>query len=389
MHILFITELYPEYEGQSPLEMNPALHDFVREWRASGMTVTVVVPVVTRPRVNWNRAGVMRSFSIDGVSVTHIAMPKMPGFKHYSNAAIVRFARTLPFDVIVSHMQIGLVAGDAVKRDSRKPLIFGVHISDITVLDIPSPTLKKRLFKRRFMKILDTVDGFAFRSCSVRKEFLKNYAIGTTPQTIASSGIPSSLIHPTPEYRYHNPTHIVTACRLIKRKNVDTVLEALSELPGNLPWQYTIIGDGPDRMTLEALVYAKGLESRVTFLGKISPEETIRIMRGGDIFVMISVLETLGMVYLEALAQGMLTIASKGTGVDGIINHGENGYLCRPGDTEELAALLGDILTRKPVTIRSNGYQSITLNTLTKSASRYCRFIENHCKTPHYSDDFK
>ena len=375
MHILFITELYPEYEGQSPLEMNPALHDFVREWKASGVTVTVIVPVVTRRRPGWKRPGMLRSFFIDGVSVTHIAVPKVPGFKHYTTSAIVRFARTIYFDVIVSHMQIGLVAGGAVKQDSGKPLIFGVHISDITVLDIPAPTLKKRLFKRRFMKILATVDGFAFRSCSVQKEFCKNYDTGPVPKTVALSGIPPELIHPRPVFRYGKIPHIITACRLIKRKHVDIVLKALSRLPKDLLWKYTIIGEGPDRMTLEALVYAQGLESRVTFLGKIPREKNIRIMRKADIFVLVSSKETLGVVYLEALAQGLLTIGASGTGIDGIIRHNDNGCLCPAENIQSLALLLARILTEKPENIRSRGYYESIKNTLPHCAAKYLSFI--------------
>ncbi|MDD4648713.1 MAG: hypothetical protein PHO79_01650, partial [Desulfoplanes sp.] len=102
MRILFISEFYPEYEGQSPLEINPALHDFVREWQASGVDVTVIVPVVQRCRLGCLPNTAIQSFSIDGVSVTRITLLKMPGFKYYQCSPLVRFARTLSFDVIVS-----------------------------------------------------------------------------------------------------------------------------------------------------------------------------------------------------------------------------------------------------------------------------------------------
>ncbi len=377
MHILFITELYPEFEGQSPLEMNPALHEFVREWKAAGVNVTVIVPVVRRYRVGFSLNTEAHSFFIEGISVTKITLPKMPGFKYYHCAPIVRFARTLSFDIIVSHMQIGLVAGSAVKRDSGKPLIFGVHISDTTVLDIPSPNLKKRLFKRRFLKILRTVDGFSFRSSSVRTAFLHLYDIGPAPQNLALSGLAPSLINAAPVFTYGKPPHIVTACRLIKRKHVDAVLNALAELPPHLPWKYTLVGDGPERSTLEALVHARGLESRVTFLGRISREETIRIMRGADIFVLVSAQETLGVVYLEALAQGLLTIGSRRTGIDGFIHHEDNGYLCPPGDVCTLTGQLARILIHKPESLRRKGYGDTLKNTQAECAARYLSFISS------------
>ncbi|MDD4650435.1 MAG: glycosyltransferase, partial [Desulfoplanes sp.] len=286
---------------------------------------------------------------------------------------------------IVSHLQIALVAGSAVKRDSGKPLIFGVHISDTTVLDIPSPTFKKRLFKRQFLKILQEVDGFSFRSASVRTQFLQVDDIGSTPQILALSGIPPSLIDVAPVFTYGKTPHIVTTCRLIKRKNVDAVLNALAELPHHLPWKYTIIGDGPERSILEALVHARGLESRVTFTGRIPREETIRIMRGADIFVLISAKETLGIVYLEALAQGLLTIGARGTGIDGFIHHKDNGYLCPPGDVCTLTTQLTYILLHRPEHIRRKGYRDILNNTQPECAARYLSFICSVTQTPHHA----
>ena len=47
-----------------------------------------------------------------------------------------------------------------------------------------------------------------------------------------------------------------------------------------------------------------------------------------DVFVLPSVNETFGMVYLEAMSQGCIPIGTSGEGIDGIIENGKNGYLC-------------------------------------------------------------
>ena len=57
-------------------------------------------------------------------------------------------------------------------------------------------------------------------------------------------------------------------------------------------------------------------------------EEVIRQMDNHDVFVMISRNETFGLVYLEAMARGCITIASRNEGFDGVIEHGVNGFLC-------------------------------------------------------------
>lgn len=62
-------------------------------------------------------------------------------------------------------------------------------------------------------------------------------------------------------------------------------------------------------------------------------------MKKAQIFTLISSGEAFGMVYLEAMLQGCITIASFGGGFDGIIKNGENGFLCRAGDHEMLAGI--------------------------------------------------
>ncbi len=58
---------------------------------------------------------------------------------------------------------------------------------------------------------------------------------------------------------------------------------------------------------------------------------------------MISKGETFGLVYLEAMARGCITIGSRNEGIDGIILHGVNGFLCEAGNEKELAQIIRHI----------------------------------------------
>jgi glycosyltransferase involved in cell wall biosynthesis len=53
-------------------------------------------------------------------------------------------------------------------------------------------------------------------------------------------------------------------------------------------------------------------------------------MRQADVFVLPSIGETFGMVYLEAMSQGCITVCTINDGIDGIIKDGENGFLTVP-----------------------------------------------------------
>ena len=98
-------------------------------------------------------------------------------------------------------------------------------------------------------------------------------------------------------------------------------------------------------------------------------------MRESDIFILPSVNETFGMVYLEAMASGCITVCTKNDGVDGIIKDGENGFTTGT-TTEEIKQVLGKILNLKDQNrILNNSYNTILEYTEKKTAKDYIKNI--------------
>ena len=75
-------------------------------------------------------------------------------------------------------------------------------------------------------------------------------------------------------------------------------------------------------------------------MGRISRYRIAEEYDKADCMVMISKGEAYGLVYLEAMARGCITIASKREGFDGVIIDGENGFLCEAGNSDELASII-------------------------------------------------
>ena len=101
----------------------------------------------------------------------------------------------------------------------------------------------------------------------------------------------------------------------------------------------TVVGGGPEEEELKKLAVELKAGEKIIFSGRVSREEVQKKMGEAQVFTLISHGETYGMVYIEAMLQGCLTIASKGEGFDGIIQDGVNGFICPPGDQKALEAV--------------------------------------------------
>jgi glycosyltransferase involved in cell wall biosynthesis len=106
-----------------------------------------------------------------------------------------------------------------------------------------------------------------------------------------------------------------------------------------------LVGDGPDRPMLEALVRASRLESNVVFAGFRTDVD--RLLPGADILAQASHTEGLPNVVLEASAAGLPVVATNVGGTNEIIEDGVNGFLVPAADPPALARRLLD-LVRSP-----------------------------------------
>ncbi|MEH7121582.1 glycosyltransferase family 4 protein, partial [Neobacillus vireti] len=84
--------------------------------------------------------------------------------------------------------------------------------------------------------------------------------------------------------------------------------------------------------------------NHVDMLSSTSRENVFQEMLASDVFVMPSIKETFGLVYLEALASGCIVIGSVNEGIDGVIKNNENGFLVNNGSVSEIVVVLEKII---------------------------------------------
>ena len=130
---------------------------------------------------------------------------------------------------------------------------------------------------------------------------------------------------------------LIAIARLIKRKALSDVLQAMA-LADEPALRLLIIGEGPEQEALVGLAGSLGLSQKVDFLGPIWGERKFQYLEAADIFVLPSLHEGFGLVYLEAMHCGLPVIASSTGGQIDFLKDGETGFLVPVGDVQALAA---------------------------------------------------
>jgi glycogen synthase len=141
---------------------------------------------------------------------------------------------------------------------------------------------------------------------------------------------------------------IVYAGRLVREKGVRELVAAFGAL-STPDVGLIIVGDGPDRATLETT--ARGLASghRIRFVGAVSNARVGAYLRHADLVVVPSWYEERGRVLLEAMAFGTPVVATRTGGIPATVRDGLTGLLVPPRDPRRLATAIDRVLGDAPL----------------------------------------
>ncbi|MFJ5861514.1 glycosyltransferase [Pseudarthrobacter sp. NPDC092439] len=149
---------------------------------------------------------------------------------------------------------------------------------------------------------------------------------------------PGEVVDPHPR-----PT-VMFAGRLAEEKHVDVLIDAIAKTPAELDVHLEIVGGGEVRPALEAQVARLGLDGRVRFLGLASDEDLRTAYIRADLFCMPGTAELQSLVTLEAMSASTPVVLADAMALPHLVRDGENGYLFRPNDSDDLARKITRIL---------------------------------------------
>lgn len=362
MNILILTSNYPA--ADLPKAITPVVHYFAKEWNKTGNKVIVVHNQTVFPKCIYkilelfqkklaSKVGYMFAtsypkeicYSLDNVTVyrknifklfPHLPFKTISYQKQLNKITQIINDNNFYPDIIVGHWitpQLYLLY-KLKQKFPKARTVLGIH-EELPVLE--------RDYAQKGNIYLNYIDKIAFRSLRIKEVFLQRYNINV-PTFMCYSGIPEQYL-----LDIHSQKHISSTISrftfigtLIKRKYPDSIIHALHNYK-NTNYNITYIGEGELNNQLKKLANKYKISDHINILGRIPRSKVMEILRDTECFIMISKFETFGLVYLEAMANGCITIASKNEGMDGIIENGVNGFLCEAGNWKELRDIINHI----------------------------------------------
>ncbi len=163
---------------------------------------------------------------------------------------------------------------------------------------------------------------------------------------VVYGAVDHEVYRPDPSAEPFDRPTLVYVGRLRRYKEVDVVLRALARMDGGTGGDARLLvaGKGDDRGRLEETARAQGVDDRVTFLGWVTEERKVDLLRRAWVNVYPSPREGWGLTNLEAAACGTPTVASDSPGLRESVADEETGFLVPHDDPGAWARRLRELL---------------------------------------------
>lgn len=242
-------------------------------------------------------------------------------------------------DVIHAQAFASVLPGVAARRATGTPLVATFHTSHfLTRAESPF-----------WAPVLGRMAAWPDRALAASEEIARvaeGLAPGTKVEALVN-GVETSIFRPVkPALPPAVGPRILVPRRLFQKNGVEYFIRALPAIARALPSaEAVVVGDGPERGRLEALIRELDLEDRITLLGARPHDEMPGLLSSGDVAVFPSLMEATSVAALECMACELPVAASRVGGLPEIVD-AEVGALFDPGDPDDLARAVIKLLGR-------------------------------------------
>lgn len=367
MKALYIVSAYDRHPDDG---ITPWLVETIRRLKTEGVHVEVLAPayrglassVVDGVTVHRFRYAPARFETLthdqtapDRVRQNPAYLALLPSYLASAASKARRLARQRDFDLVHVHWPLPhAIPGRAARHATGIPLVLTFHGVELTFArTAPVPFLVP--FLRRAIRDADAVTANSSYTAGLIRD-LHDRPVSVIP---FGTTVPAPESPPPPRPG-SAPVRVLFVGRLVERKGIHYLIDAMAMLRKDLDVRVRIVGEGPMRAELEARARRSGVADVVDFAGFVGGTRLAREYAECDVFVLPAVpdakgdVEGLGVVLIEALAYGKAVVASEAGGIVDIVRHEDTGLLVPPGDATALAGAL-ERLIRHPELARSLG----------------------------------
>jgi len=256
-------------------------------------------------------------------------------------------AETYDLDVLHVHYAIphsiaAMLAQQMMASKRRLPFLTTLHGTDITLVGTDRSYFPITKFS------IEKSDGITSISEYLRRETVNVFGV-TNEIRVIQNFVNCELYHPDNEkagaaqYAPAGEKLLIHVSNFRPVKRVADCVRILARVREAVPAHLLMVGDGPERGPTEHLARELSVDRHISFLGKQNHVE--RLIPLAHVLLMPSTLESFGLVALEAMACGVVPVATRVGGVPELITDGEDGFLEAPGDIEAQAARVVALLT--------------------------------------------
>lgn len=216
---------------------------------------------------------------------------------------------------------------------------YSVYVHGTELLTLRAKTWKSRILRSILKKARMVIANSGY-TASIIKDAGIDAEVIVSPPKIA---LPE---RPTDKARAQGGgMDILCVGRLVEHKGHAILMEAVSMVPGNIPWRLVIVGDGPRSRDLHRYCKEKNLQGRVSIYRELSDDDLASEYEKASVFVLPSLevvegVEGFGIVLLEAMAHGVPIVASFVGGISEVLDGGSCGVLVEAGNAVALAHAL-------------------------------------------------
>ena len=256
------------------------------------------------------------------------------------------------FNVVHTHSYPPGIIGRLSARLAGVKAVFHHHHS----VSVPYMNMRRRLceqFVSNYLTDKVIACSYATKEFILKENFAKENKI-----TVIYNGVPEEfeILSGKKDSVKHalaiNDEKLLTAVgSLTKHKGHIYLLQALTKVLEVFPAvKLVIVGEGPERSTLEQYIKENNLSSNVVLAG--SQSDVRPFLENTDIFILPSLREAMPLSLLEAMAKGLPAIGSRVDGIKEVIEDYETGITVSPANKDELAEKIIYLLRNTEIAIK-------------------------------------